>query len=150
MKNEKRYLLDYSHVYENPNGVGNPLIYEVNNVFPNAEPGELFYGLTTIYPGDVNGEYYMTKGHAHQQDTAELYYGVEGTGLILQEKDGDCIITGISPGAMVYCKSGYAHRLVNNSNDVLKVVCAARADSGHNYNIKFSQRVKKGQQLVIV
>lgn len=150
MESEKRYLSDCLDIYENPNMSDDPLIYEIRNVFPKAESSELFYGLTTIYPGTINGEYHMTKGHAHKEETAELYYGIEGTGLIIQEKDEDKFITGISPGTMIYCKAGYAHRLVNNSDEVLKVLCAARADSGHNYEIKFSTRIKKGEQFIVI
>lgn len=148
MQIEKRFLSDYKEVYENPIVDGNPLIYEIINIFPKHDNSELFYGLTTIYPGDVNGEYYMTKGHRHNEDTAELYYGVEGSGIVVQEKENDCIISDIAPGVMIYCQKGYAHRLINNSNEVLKVVCATRADSGHNYNVNFISRFKKGVQLV--
>lgn len=144
----ERYLADCAGIYENPQIDENPLIYEFNNISPEATEAELFYGLTTIYPGTVNGEYYMTKGHAHTQNTAELYYGVDGTGLVLQEKENDCVITNIAPGVMVYIKPGYAHRLINNSNEILRVICAARADSGHDYTVKFSQRFKKGEKLV--
>lgn len=144
----ERYLVDCAEIYENSQFDGNPLIYEFNNIFPEATEAELLYGLTTIYPGTINGEYYMTKGHIHAQNTAELYYGVEGAGLVLQEKDDDCVITNIAPGVMIYVKPGYAHRLINNSDEILRVVCAARADSGHDYSVKFSQRFKKGEKLI--
>ena len=85
----------------------------------------------------------MTKGHAHQVPVAEIYYCISGSGLILQENHSkEYILTRISEGSLVYCETDYAHRAINiNRIDPLILLCVARADSGHNYDFKFTRRI---------
>lgn len=136
----ERHLSDLVDIFSNPKGVeGNPLIYSFDNVIPANNAEELLYGITAIQPGDINGEYYMTKGHTHQNSCAEVYFGLTGSGIVLCEKDGEVQEHEISPNVLVYCQPGYAHRVINNSNEVLRFLCVCRADAGHDYNVVFNK-----------
>ena len=56
------------------------LVYKVTAVqpVPQGTPGGLYMGITCLFPGKVGNEYFMTKGHFHQnRDTAEYYWGVK-------------------------------------------------------------------------
>lgn len=136
-----RYLNDLLEVFSNSQGVkDNPLIYSFNNVIPADNSEELLYGITVIQPGDINGEYYMTKGHTHQNTCAEVYFGLTGTGIVLCEKDDEVQEYEISPDVLVYCQPGYAHRVINTSNEPLRFLCVCRADAGHNYEVVFNKK----------
>jgi glucose-6-phosphate isomerase len=86
----KRYLKDIITIFENSSGLSTneleAVAYEVECFFPVEEgtEGGLFYGFTRLFPGQVNGEYFMTKGHFQQiRDRAEFYWGIEGEGALL-------------------------------------------------------------------
>jgi glucose-6-phosphate isomerase len=139
-----RNFNDLKDIFLNSNDIeGNPLIYEFDNIVPSDSEEELLYGVTILYPGTINGEYYMTKGHKHQISCAEVYYGLEGSGLVLCEKDGVSQIHELSEGVTVYCPPGYAHRVINNTECTCKFYCVCRADAGHDYNIEFTKRFIK-------
>ncbi len=137
----KRYYHDFNSQFLYSDLQDNPLIYEFDNVIPDENEQSLLYGITEIQPGSINGEFFMTKGHCHLIPSAEIYFCLEGIGLVYQESsDSEIIETFISPGEIVYCKPGFGHRLVNTGNSILKVLCVCRADAGHDYNFEFSQR----------
>lgn len=122
------------------------MIYETEDVFPKNEDSlSLFTTITTIYPGDINGEYFMTKGHCHNNETDEIYYGIEGTGKIIEEAlDGlNRLISPIGPGVLIKCDGKKAHRVVNDGEKILKFVCVGRADTYNNYNYDFETKLKK-------
>lgn len=49
--------------------------------------GELLHCVTIIQTGDIDGEFFMTKGHYHiDRSCAEIYYGQKGRGLLLLQK----------------------------------------------------------------
>jgi glucose-6-phosphate isomerase len=94
---------------------GDPLIYEVyENQRPEAA-GELANGLSIVHPGRVGNEYFMTKGHYHLvRDTAEVYYCMQGKGVLLMENEaGDTAVEEFYPGRVVYVTPCWAHRMEN-------------------------------------
>lgn len=136
-----RYLSDLKEQFLNTDGVkGNPLIYSFNNTVPRDNDQELLYGETVLYPGTINGEYFMTKGHTHQVPCAEVYYGLEGEAIVLCEFGGKWYERKLTPGVVVYCEPGYAHRVINKSDKKCRFLCVCRADAGHDYDVKFSKR----------
>lgn len=139
-----RYLSDMQNIFSNPQDVkDNPLIYSFDNCIPANNAEELLYGITVIQPGDIHGEYYMTKGHTHQNPCAEVYFGLTGKGIVLCEKDGEVQEFEISPNVLVYCQPNYAHRVINNSNEPLRFLCVCRADAGHNYDVVFNKKYEE-------
>lgn len=141
----KRYYNDMRDLYCNCHYFENPLIYEYCNITEQKQPEELLYGITKIYPGKIVKEYFMTKGHFHQTPVSEVYYCIEGTGLILQQdREHNHTLTRLTKGELVYCQNNFAHRAINIGNVPLVLLCVTRADAGHDYNFKFSHRLFGG------
>jgi len=121
--------------FENLVKESNPLVYEFYELGAPNHEGDLAAGTSICYPGKVGQEYFMTKGHFHTiLDTAEIYYGLSGTGMMLIENSsGDWGAFPISSGEMVYVPKGYAHRSINVGNVPLVTFFTFRGDAGHNY-----------------
>jgi glucose-6-phosphate isomerase len=117
--------------------LGETTVYDVYSHLPVAEgtPGGLYFGLTKLYPGKVGQEYFMTKGHFHQQlNRPEYYWGLEGEGmLILMNSEREVWAERIFPGSLHYIAGGIAHRVANTGNDSLSFAACWPADAGHNY-----------------
>ncbi len=100
------------------------------------KPGEVAFGTSIVYPGKVGDEYFMTKGHFHEDlDTGEVYYCLHGRGCMMMESpEGDWEVRELKPGCAVYVPPRYAHRSINTSPDeTLVTFFAFRADAGHDY-----------------
>lgn len=112
-----------------------PVIYSFHELAAPENPGDISFGITTLYPGEVAGECYMTKGHFHRVlDTGEVYYTLQGTGLLLTEhSDGTVRWFPLAPGNTAYAAKGFAHRMVNTGDGPLVCFFAYRADAGHDY-----------------
>jgi glucose-6-phosphate isomerase len=113
------------------------LVYEVDSYFPveDGTPGGLFFGLTVIHPGKVGNEYFMTKGHFHEQrDRAEYYWGIKGRGmLIFMDQDRNTWGKIMTPGSLHYIPSYVAHRVANTGTDPLAFCACWPSDAGHDY-----------------
>jgi glucose-6-phosphate isomerase len=113
------------------------LVYEVDSYFPvkDGTPGGLFFGLTIIHPGKVGNEYFMTKGHFHEQsDRAEYYWGIKGTGmLIFMDHERNTWGEIMTPGSLHYIPSDVAHRVANTGNMPLAFGACWPSDAGHDY-----------------
>lgn len=114
---------------------GDPLIYEV---YENRRPetaGELLSGLSIVHPGRVGNEYFMTKGHYHQvRDTAEVYYCMQGKGVLLMEnEEGDTAVEEFYPGRVVYVTPHWAHRSINTGDEDLVTFFVYPGHAGHDY-----------------
>ena len=119
----RRTLGELAGIFENQDAYSqlplDQLAYEVYSYLPEREgtPGGLYFGITQLYPGKVGDEYFMTKGHFHQQEDRSEYY---------------------LPG-------GVAHRVANTGNSVLSFAACWPSDAGHNYeeiaNKGFSARL---------
>ena len=112
-----------------------PLVYEFYEMGAPEHPGDVAVGSSIISPGKVGREYFMTKGHFHTVlDTAEVYLGLSGTGIMLIEnKSGDWDALPIAPGSMIYVPKGYAHRSINTGDEPLAIFFTFRGDAGHDY-----------------
>jgi glucose-6-phosphate isomerase len=112
-------------------------VYEVYSHMPVGEgtPGGLYFGLTRLYPGKVGAEYFMTKGHFHQQaDRAEYYWCLEGEGiLILMDRDRRIRAEKMFPGSLHHIPGYVAHRVANTGNGILAFAASWPSDAGHNY-----------------
>jgi glucose-6-phosphate isomerase, archaeal len=93
-----------------------PVVYTGYDGDVPSQPGHLLFRTTIISPGTVGSEYFMTKGHHHLRDSAELYLGMSGEGFMLMEtRDGDFAESGLVPSASVYVPPGWAHRTVRTA-----------------------------------
>ena len=109
------------------------LIYDV---FEAETIGHIKLALTVMKPGKIGNEFYMTKGHFHEDDKAgEVYFGIKGTGMvIMQTKDGQTDELPIIPGAVVYIPPGWAHRTINTGQDEFIMVAIYPETAGHDYD----------------
>lgn len=100
-------------------------------------------GLTIMYPGDVNGEFFMTKGHFHTKHKPELYFPFEGTGKLLLQKGSDIKVINLKKGENYVIPKSYAHRLINTGRKNLIVLTVYHLNCKSNYKVKFKKRFFK-------
>lgn len=114
---------------------GNPVIYETWDADIPESAGHLRFGITVIHPGRIGDEFYLTKGHFHvRRETAEVYYGLQGHGyLVMQKEDGEFRAVPIEPGSVVYVPPGWAHRSVNTGSVPLVMLFVYPGEAGHDY-----------------
>ena len=137
----KRYLSNMKGMFADDEAMekalakGDPVVYEFHEMEAPENQGDLAFGISITYPGKVGNEYYMTKGHFHTiLDTAEIYYTLEGEGLMMLENpEGDWSVQPLKQGEMVYVPKRYAHRTINTGDKPLRTFFVFRADAGHDY-----------------
>ncbi|MHC2364154.1 glucose-6-phosphate isomerase family protein [Rhizobium leguminosarum] len=134
---------------------GDPIVYEV--VEYKKEGSDIFFGTTTMEPGNVNGEYYMTRGHFHQRrDMGEVYYTQSGHGvLLLESRDGRTEVVRMDPGVCAFIPPDWAHRSINVGDEKLVFVWVCNVEAGHDYGdiLKRGMRklvVDRGEGLILV
>ena len=115
----------------------NQLVYAVQSheVVLAGTAGGLFFGTSNVFPGEVDGEYFMTKGHFHERaEAAEYYWCIQGEGaLILMDENRHCWVEWLRPGTLHYIPGYTAHRLANTGKVPLRVGACWPADAGHDY-----------------
>jgi glucose-6-phosphate isomerase len=127
-----------------------PVIYSGYDAAVPEAAGQLRFRTTLIAAGTVGSEFYMTKGHHHVRDSAELYVGMAGRGVMLMEsRAGDFAHEALVPSAAVYVPPGWAHRTVNTGDDLLVFLAVYFGDAGHDYDSVtkdgFSRRAHRGE-----
>jgi glucose-6-phosphate isomerase, archaeal len=149
----ERRLSDMAGAYEDQGAVAgllsagqDPVIYTGYDADVPHAPDHLPFRTTIIRPGVIGSEFFMTKGHHHRRDTAEVYVAMSGSGLMIMEtRDGDFSWAELVPSAAVYVPPGWAHRTVNTANTPLVFLAAYPGDAGHDYESierqGFSRRV---------
>ncbi|WP_306256724.1 glucose-6-phosphate isomerase [Pararhizobium sp. IMCC21322] len=113
------------------------IVYEVCEVRPQAESGDLIFGTTHMEPGIVGNEFFVTRGHIHARaNRPETYYGESGNGLMLLESPhGDIRIMEVKPKTLIYVPPMWIHRSVNVCNTPLVMSFCYPVDSGQDYEI---------------
>jgi glucose-6-phosphate isomerase, archaeal len=116
------------------NDAGDPVIYRAFDAPVPEKEDHLAYRTTIISPGRVGKEYFMTKGHHHERDSAEFYLGMAGRGLmVMQDRTGELRVAELTPDVSVYVPPGWAHRTVNTGDDDLVFLAVYQGDAGHDY-----------------
>ena len=151
----ERRLSDMAVAYEDQDAVAgllsagqDPVIYTGYDADVPHAADHLPFRTTIINPGVIGSEFFMTKGHHHRRDTAEIYVGMSGSGLmIMQTRDGHARSAELVPSAAVYVPPGWAHRTVNVADTPLVFLAAYPGDAGHDYEsverLGFSRRVHR-------
>jgi glucose-6-phosphate isomerase, archaeal len=116
---------------------GDPVVYAVEDLKPNTDPGDMIFGVTRMRPGKVASEYFVTRGHIHARaNRPEIYYGESGRGVMqLEAPDGESRLLPIGPRSVCYVPPFWIHRSVNVGGDDLVMTFAYPADSGQDYDI---------------
>jgi glucose-6-phosphate isomerase len=128
---------------------GDIIVYHAYEAAVPHEENQLVYRTTVIEPGDVAGEFFMTKGHHHERDSAEFYLGMSGRGLmVMQDRHGVSRTIGMYPGTAIYVPPAWAHRTVNTDSEPLVFLAVFFGDAGHDYasieRTGFNLRVVRG------
>jgi glucose-6-phosphate isomerase len=122
------------------------LLYEVYELKRPEVAGELLHGSSIVHPGVVGEEYFMTKGHFHEElETAEVYYCLNGQGMMVMETpEGDWAVEELWPGRVLYVPPRWAHRSVNTSQDEdLVTFFVYPGHAGHDYGTIEGQGFRK-------
>jgi glucose-6-phosphate isomerase len=120
-----------------------PLVYEVNEY--KKESSDLFFGTTTMQPGKVGEEYFMTRGHFHQnRDMGEFYCTQNGQGLLmLQDREGNVETVDMRPGGCAFIPPDWAHRSINTGPIPLVFTWFCSVHAGHDYAAIAAKGMKK-------
>lgn len=112
---------------------GDPVVYEVIEF--KQEDSDLFFGTTTMQPGRVGNEFFMTRGHFHEDRTKdEVYYTLSGEGLLLlQDRRGRCETVRMQQGSCAYIPPDWAHRSINCGSVPLVFSWFCSISAGHDY-----------------
>ncbi len=149
-KNVKRFGSDMRGYYMREPEDTSRLHYET---FERAVPhvsGEIVENITIVYPGRVGDEYFMTKGHFHENSmSAEVYFCISGSGFLLMEySPSELEMLPMTRGRSVHVPPGWAHRSANVGDTPLVIYALYPADAGHDYErVKqngFSRRLVRG------
>ncbi len=118
--------------------------------------GGLFWGTSTVYPGEIDGEFFMTRGHFHVvRDRAEIYTTIAGEGmLVLMDEKRHGWGEPMRMGSTHYIPGRMAHRVVNTGNVPLTFLACWPSDAGHDYaaldDRNFSLRVIRRDGVIQV
>jgi len=134
-------LSDLKEYFSNPEAADpilskgeNSIVYEYYDYSTPEVEGHLTFGVTTIYSGKVGKEYYMTRGHYHEKNDAEIYLGLSGRGLLLmQTKGGEVTYLDLNPGYIGYVPPGWGHRTINTGGEKMVFFFIYPSDAGHDY-----------------
>ena len=79
---------------------------------------------------------FMTKGHFHLRETAEIYFCLSGQGYLLtQNNQGEVHLVQMNSGVLGYIPPGWGHRTLNTGPEEFVFLAVYPADAGHNYGI---------------
>jgi len=133
-----RRFKDMKESFKNSQKIkGNPLLYKVYiKDFGNFETG-----LTVIESGDINGEYYMTKGHKHKKLRKEIYFLINGKGKLILQEGKNSKVLDLKKNKFYQIPEKTGHRLINTGKNKLEVLTIYSKDSGHDYNFEFKKRI---------
>lgn len=135
-----KYISELSGIYadseaaEQMNGVLAYTVYSYTEAEDNRAGG-LNYGVSVLEPVRVAGECNMTRGHFHEnRDCAEIYYGIEGEGLLLlMDEAGETWAEVVKKGSVHYIGGHLAHRLINTGDVQMIVGACWPTAAGHDY-----------------
>lgn len=154
----QKYLREATGIYSDTTGVDlDTLLYTVYSYEAGSpeKTGDLYWGLTILEPVTVNEECNMTRGHFHlDQNCAEFYFGVSGTGLLLlMDKNGETWAEKITKGSLHHIDGQLAHRLINIGEEPLGVGACWPTTAGHDYGAieekPFRYRVFKRNKKIV-
>jgi glucose-6-phosphate isomerase, archaeal len=131
----ERRLTDLKGYFRtDPKGV-DEVVYRVYDIPAPETNSDLLCSTTVLEPGDVDGEFFMTRGHFHvQRDRAEIYIALAGDGrLVMATEDGRHTVEPMARGTVNYIPGGWGHRSINVGRDPLIFFAAYIGDAGHDY-----------------
>lgn len=133
----RRTLSEIRSIFVTPPAIDrDDLVYETHGMPAEIEgDAKLLYATTILQPGDVEGEFFMTRGHFHTRpDRGELMFTLRGEGaLILMDRDRNTWLEPMTPGSTHDIDGRFAHRVANTGDTPLVFLVAWMSDCGHDY-----------------
>lgn len=133
----RRTVGELGSIFADSRGVDpDTLVYETFGSAPEVEgPPSLLYATTVIQPGDVNGEFFMTRGHFHTNpERGEFMTTLQGEGaLLLMDRERNTWTVPMSAGSVHHIDGRYAHRVANTGDVPLVFLVVWMSDCGHDY-----------------
>jgi glucose-6-phosphate isomerase, archaeal len=118
----------------------NPIIYKT---YTRDFDRDHFITLTVIKKGNIDGEYYMTKGHLHKVPSKEDYILIKGKGVVLMENKKNSKIVNLKKDKKINVPKNYAHRTINNGDENLEFLSIYKKNAGHDYRTEFKRKLFK-------
>ena len=137
-KKSIRRFNDMSDRFKDSSNVkGNPILYTVYvKDFVTFE-----VALTVLEPGNINGEYFMTKGHRHVKPREEIYILTSGKGKLIIQNGKNSKVVEMKKDFVYTVPARAGHRAVNTGKAKMEFLSIYSKDAGHDYNFKFGRRV---------
>lgn len=112
-----------------------PVIYRVYMPNQPSEATGMYTATSVIEPGRVGKEYFMTKGHYHEDLSApEVYLTLNGRGLLLMQTHTEQVeAQEMLPGNINYIPGAWAHRTINTGDTPLAFFAIWPTNAGHDY-----------------
>lgn len=116
---------------------GSRPVYWVESSSTQTGPGALITGISVMEPGRIGDEFFMTRGHLHEQpEFAELYYCLAGRGVMIMDSvAGETRAVEMTPGTAVYVPGHWIHRSVNVGTDRFVTLFSYGEEAGQDYDI---------------
>lgn len=115
------------------------VVYELTVKEASPEEGHLLWGHVLLNPGRVNDEYFMTRGHFHNNDHTEEYVlCMNGYGFLMYlDKDGNCWCEEMEEGSLHHIPEGVGRRIINLSDEPMHLSFCVPANAGtKEFNFK--------------
>lgn len=134
-----RKYKDMEKMFQTKLEKGNPEIYKVYI----KDFGDFETGLTVINKGDINGEFYMTKGHRHKKNWGEMYILISGSGKLMIQENNKIKVMELKKNKIYNISGKTGHRLINTGKTELQVLTIYSKGAGHDYGFRFKFRKGK-------
>jgi glucose-6-phosphate isomerase len=130
-----RTVRDLAHLFPNADPSDDRVVYRTYGMSgEDTDQPELRWATTVIEPGDVNGQPFMTRGHAHvKPERGEWMMTLSGTGELWLKGDSWHAPKPMRPGSIHMIDGALAHRVVNTGQDPLAFIVVWLSDCGHDY-----------------
>ena len=112
------------------------IVYETFGSPPDIDgTPRLLYATTVLQPGKVGREFFMTRGHFHEDPLrGELMFTLGGQGaLILMDRNRQTWKEDMQKGSVHDIDGRFAHRVANTGAEPLVFLVAWMSDCGHDY-----------------
>ncbi len=108
------------------------VIYELTLKEAEPEEGHLLWGHVLLNPGRVNDEYFMTRGHFHNNEHKEEYVlCMAGFGfLMFLDPQGNCWCEEMEEGTLHHIPEGVGRRIINLSDEPMHLSFCVPANAG--------------------
>jgi len=152
-----RRIADVAPIFASVASDASKVVYEIYGSPAEVEGvAALLRATTVLHPGQVDGEFFMTRGHFHTNpERGEFMVTLSGEGLlVLMNRSRECRTEPMRCGSIHDIDGRDAHRVVNTGDVPLVFLVVWMSDCGHDYEAirerGFGVRVYAGADAPVV